>query len=115
MLESILTDRALIYSGIVDLVVPHSLWTVHGFIEHHQLHVLLLSHLLLHWVHAIGLVHAVLHLRIVITGLPKAHPGIFLLDEFRALSILKVTLLLVGLDGDVGVDTVEVFLLFSKH
>ena len=68
--------------------------------------------LLLHRVEASILV--LLLLRLVHVA-AHAHGLVLLLDHASALAVLEVTLLLIGLDGDVSIDAVKVFLLFRKH
>lgn len=62
------------------------------------------------------LVHSILSLVLgVFVVATNAHTLVLLLDEAEALVVLEVALLLVGLNGDVGVDAVVVFLLLGKH
>ena len=111
-----LTDGALVSPGVVDFIVPDSLRTVHSLIEHHELHLLLLHHFLLHAaIHAILVILRLVHLAIVKVVGAETHSLVLVLDHASARVVLVVALLLVGLDGDVGVDAVEVFLLLRKH
>ena len=112
VLGQLLTDRALVSPGVVDLVVAHGLWPVHGLIKHVQLHGLLLNELLL--VTGIETVLLVLHLGVVVVA-RNAKLVILRLNHVSARAILEVALLLVGLDGDVSVHAIVVFLLFSEH
>ena len=107
-----LTDGALVRARIVDLVVADGLGPVHSLVEHLQLHLLLLNQLLsVACVHAIGVL-----LRLVIFVLAlNAKLVVLGLDHGGARAILEVALLLVRLDGDVGIDAVVVFLLLGKH
>ena len=109
-----LTDRSFVCSRVIHLVVPDSLWPVHGLIKHHELHLLLLDHFLLHAAVHILIVLCLIHLT-VIEVVAHAHCLVFLLDHTSTRIILKVALLLVRLDCNVGIDTVEVFLLLRKH
>ena len=105
-----LTDRAFVSPRIVDLIVANSLRPIHGLVEHHQLHLLLLNKVVSCRVHV-----DVLLLRVFEVLAAHGHVLVLVLDHVGALAILEVTLLLVGFDGDVSVDAVEVFLLLCKH
>ena len=109
-----LTDGSLVCSRVVHLVVPDSLRPVHGLIKHHELHLLLLDHFLLHAAIHILIVLRLIHLT-VIEVVSHAHRLVLLLDHASARIILKVALLLVRLDRNVSIDTVEVLLLLRKH
>lgn len=113
-----LTDRAFICPGVIHLVIPDSLRPVHCLVKHHELHLLLLDHLLLYHatVHAVLVILSLVHLTVIEVILPtQSHRLILLLDHASTSIILKVTLLLVGLDGNVSIDTVEVLLLLCEH
>ena len=110
-----LTDRSLVCSRVIHLVVPDSLWPIHGLVKHHELHLLLLNQFLLH----AAPVHILIVLRLihltVIEIVAHAHRLVLLLDHAGARIILKVALLLVRLDRNVSIDTVEILLLLRKH
>ena len=74
---------------------------------------LLLDHFLLHAA-VILIVLRLIHLT-VIEVVAHTHRLVLLLDHASARIILKVTLLLVRLDRNVSIDTVEVLLLLRKH
>ena len=112
LLGQLLTDRAFVSPGVVDLVVAHGLGTVHRLVKHVQLHRLLLNELLL--VAGIEAVLLLLHLGVVV-GARYAELVVLRLDHVSARAILEVALLLVGLDGDVSVHAIVVFLLLSEH
>ena len=61
---------------------------------------------------AVAILRLVLRVVVVLT---HAHVLVLFLDHASTRVVLEVTLLLVSLDGDVGIDTVEVFLLLGKH
>jgi len=62
----LLTDGTLVGPGVVDFIVPHSLRPIHSLVEHHELHLLLLHHFLLHGtIHTILVVLGLIHLTIV--------------------------------------------------
>lgn len=112
----VLTDGSFVGPWVVDFVVADGLGPVHGLVKHHHLELLLLGELLLHRVHTVCLVEAVLGLVLGVFEVAiDTHGLILLLDEAEALVILEVALLLVGLNGDVSVDAVVVFLLLGKH
>ena len=111
-----LTDGALVSPWIVNLVVADGLWTIHGLVKHHKLHVLSINELLvLDWVHVAG-VHSILCwvLRVFKVA-AHAHVVVLILNQLSALVVLEVALLLICLNGDVSVHTIEVFLLLCKH
>jgi len=107
----VLTDGALVCPGVVNFVVPDSLGAIHCLIEHHQLHILLISKFLL--------VDRVLAVLILCLGVFKvawhSKRGVLVLDHTGARLVLGITLLLVSLDSDVGIDAIEVLFLFGKH
>ena len=109
-----LTDRALVGSWVIDLVIPDSLWPVHGLVEYHELHLLLLHHFLLHAV-VLLFVLSLVHLAVIEVVATHAHSLVLGLDHASTSVILKVTLLLIGLNRDVSINAVEVLLLFGKH
>lgn len=77
---------------------------------------LLLHHLLLHAIHAVLLVKAILSLVLrILKIVAHSHGRVLLLDHTSTLAVLEVTLLLVRLNSDISVDAVEIFLLVRKH
>ena len=109
-----LTDRPLVSSRVIHLVVSDSLRPVHSLVKHHQLHLLLMYHFLLHVPVHVLIVLRLIHLT-VIKVVAQAHRLVLLLDHASTRIILKVALLLVRLDCNVSIDTIEVLLLFRKH
>jgi len=113
----LLTDRSFVSSWIIYFIVSDGLWAIHGLVKHHKLHLLLLNHFLLHRVHAILVVEAILSLILGFVHIATHSHSllVFVLNEVSSLCIFEVTLLLIGFDSDVSIDTVEVFFLFGKH
>ena len=70
---------------------------------------------MLDWVHVAG-VHSILSrvLRVFEVA-AHAHVVVLILDKLSALVVLEVALLLICLDGNVSVHTIEVFLLLREH
>ena len=71
-------------------------------------------HFLLHVPVHVLIVLRLIHLT-VIKVVAQAHRLVLLLDHASTRIILKVALLLVRLDCNVSIDTIEVLLLFRKH
>lgn len=104
-------DRSFVSSWIIYFIVSDGLWAIHGLVKHHKLHLLLLNHFLLHRVHAILVVEAILSLILGFVHIATHSHSllVFVLNEVSSLCIFEVTLLLIGFDSDVSIDTVEVF------
>ena len=85
--------------------------------KHVKLHLLLLSDFVSQWVHTVLAIQSILSLilRIIDHATHRHLLLIFLLNQTSSSLILKVTLLLVSFYRNVGIDTVEIFLLLSKH
>lgn len=109
-----LTDGSFVSSWVVYFIISDSLGSIHGFIEHHKLHLLLLDHFLLHASVHILIILRLIHLT-VIKIVAHTHSLILLLDHSSTSIILEVTLLLVGFDSNVSIDAVEVLLLLREH
>ena len=65
-------------------------------------------------IHAILLILSLV-LRVIKVVALHTHGLVLLLDHAGASIVLEVALLLVGLDGDVSIDTVEVLFLLREH
>lgn len=114
-------DGTFVCSWVIDIVVTHGLRSTHLLLEHHQLHLCVLVHLILlfhfellltlraGWVLSPKLVALVIVVR------TRAVVHALVLQHGRHLRVFELPLLLVRLDGNVSIDGVVVFLLMSKH
>ena len=70
---------------------------------------------MLDWVHVAGIHSILCRVLRVFEVAAHAHVVVLILDKLSALVVLEVALLLICLDGNVSVHTIEVFLLLSEH
>ena len=105
-----LTNGTLVSSGVVHIVVTHGLRSAHLLLQHHQLHLLLLIHLVLLLLSSVRvftlragwvLVSKLITLVIVIRASAQVHT--LILEHGSHLGILELALLLIGLNGNISV------------
>jgi hypothetical protein len=117
-------DRSLVGSWIVDLVISDGLWASQLLFKHHELHVVLFDDLILKLsllIHLIIRVH-LLGVISIASSSPSHHTvrhghgiRVLIIEHDGSGLVLKMSLLLVGINRNVSIDTVEILLLLCKH